>query len=178
MPAGRGGLGSGGSPGRHGPELGHGGRDHPAAGGGHHHGGIQSQLLGRQRQRRRQAARPAGRPEPQPGGTAAGPAEAEAAPHPLHAGAAQRAGEELRQDPLPGHLHAGGAGLAHRPHRVPGAGMCGRPRAAPAPAGPLPGAAGDAWAGAGLEGAAGGVGFPKSQPGKLPPSATVRARKL
>ncbi|CAJ0965617.1 unnamed protein product [Ranitomeya imitator] len=34
---------------------------------------------------------------------------------------AQRAGEELRQDPLPGHLHEGRAGPEDRPHGVQGA---------------------------------------------------------
>lgn len=185
MSAGRRGLGSGGTPGRHGPQLGHRGRDHPAAGGGHHHGGIQPQLLSRQRQRPRQAARPAGRPEPQPGWAAAGAAEAEAAPHPLHTGAAQRAGEELRQDPLPGHLHAGRAGLAHRPHRVPGAGMSSRLRAVPAPAapaGPFPGLADGGTAGRrrGQSPRGGRVGAPRPQPGggeENPPlNATVCAR--
>lgn len=136
MSAGRRGLGSGGTPRRHGSQLGHGGRDHPAAGRRHHNGGIQPQLLSRQLQRPRQAARPARGPEPQPGWAAAGAAEAEAAPHPLHSGAAQRAGEELRQDPLPGHLHARRAGTAHRPHRVPSAGMSSRPRIVPALAAP------------------------------------------
>lgn len=36
-------------------------------------------------------------------------AEAEAQPHQLHAGAAQRAGAAFRRDPLPGRLHARGA---------------------------------------------------------------------
>ncbi|KAL6470825.1 hypothetical protein MHYP_G00219440 [Metynnis hypsauchen] len=37
----------------------------------------------------------------------------------LHPGAAQRARAQLRQDALPGHLHARGARAAHRPHGVP-----------------------------------------------------------
>lgn len=48
--------------------------------------------------------------------------EAEAAPDPLHPGAAQRAGEELRQNALPGHLHAGGAGAEDRADGVQSAG--------------------------------------------------------
>ena len=48
--------------------------------------------------------------------------ETEAAPDPLHPGAAQRAGEELRQNALPRHLHAGGAGSEDRPDGVPSAG--------------------------------------------------------
>ncbi|CAG05257.1 unnamed protein product [Tetraodon nigroviridis] len=54
-------------------------------------------------------------------------AETEAAPDPLHPGAAQRAGEELRQDALPGHLHAGGAGAEDRADGVQSAGLVPEP---------------------------------------------------
>lgn len=123
MPPGRRRSRAGRPPGRPGAQLGLGGRGHAAARRGHHHGGLHAQLAGRRRQGPGQAAGPARRAEPQPGRAAAGPAEAEAPPDALHTGAAQRAGAELRQDALPGHLHARGAGPAHRPHRVQGAGM-------------------------------------------------------
>lgn len=50
--------------------------------------------------------------------------EAEAAAHQdhLHQLAAQGAGAGLRRDPLPGHLHARGAGAEDRPDRGPRAG--------------------------------------------------------
>ena len=40
----------------------------------------------------------------------------------VHARTAERVGEELREDPLPRHLHAGGTRHADRPHRVQGPG--------------------------------------------------------
>ncbi|KAL7863719.1 hypothetical protein SRHO_G00127030, partial [Serrasalmus rhombeus] len=43
--------------------------------------------------------------------------EAEAHPDHLHQRAAQGAREGFRRDPLPGHLHAGGARAQDRPHR-------------------------------------------------------------
>ena len=71
----------------------------------------------------RAARRPAGR---RPGRRAAGrrrdthrqAGETEAAPHALHTGATQRARAGVRQDALPRHLHARGAGATHRPDRV------------------------------------------------------------
>lgn len=48
--------------------------------------------------------------------------QAEATPHTLHAGAAERAGALLQQDTLPGHLYARGDRNAHWPHRVPRSG--------------------------------------------------------
>lgn len=121
VPLGRRRFGARRPPGGPGAQLGRGGRGHAATRRGHHHGGFDAERAVRERQRPRQAARAAA--EPQPGRTAAGPAEAKTAPDALYPGSAQRAGAQLRQDPLPGHLHARGAGSAHRPHRVASPGM-------------------------------------------------------
>ncbi|WAR01009.1 hypothetical protein MAR_025381 [Mya arenaria] len=43
---------------------------------------------------------------------------AKAPPYAVHAGSAERAGTQLRQDSLPRHLHEGGAGSPRRPYGV------------------------------------------------------------
>ncbi|XP_077388381.1 paired like homeobox 2Bb isoform X2 [Festucalex cinctus] len=54
-------------------------------------------------------------------------AQAEAHPDHLHQRATEGAGEGLRRDPLPGHLHARGAGAQDRPDRSQSAGLVPEP---------------------------------------------------
>ncbi len=102
---------------RHGP--GRRGRGHDAPGRWYHQRrGIQPRAG--QRQRAGEAAA-AAEQQPEPVWSAADP-ETEAAPDALHPGAAQRAGEELRQNALSRYLHAGGTGAEDRSDGVQSAG--------------------------------------------------------
>ncbi|XP_061623648.1 uncharacterized protein LOC133475182 isoform X4 [Phyllopteryx taeniolatus] len=131
--AGRRGAGPGPS-GRHGPRFGLRGGSHPPARRGHHHRGIQLGRYDGERERTGEAAAAAAAAAT--AATTAAPAElrragqsaeTEAPPDPLHAGAAQRAGAQLRQDALPGHLHEGGTGAQDRPDRVQSSGLVPEP---------------------------------------------------
>jgi len=48
--------------------------------------------------------------------------EAEAPSNPIHPGSAERVGEVLLEDALPGHLHERGVGHEDRPHRIQSSG--------------------------------------------------------
>ena len=97
MPAGRRGAGPGAS-GRHGPRLRLRGGNHPPARGRHRDCGKQLVWYAGEREGAGQAAAAAAAAELR---SARQPAETEAAPDALHAGAAQRTGAQLRQDALP-----------------------------------------------------------------------------
>ena len=116
VPAGRWGAGPG-APGRHGPWFRLGGGNHSPAGRRHRLSRIQLGRHGGERQGAGEAAAAAAELQ-----SVRQSAETEAAPDALHAGAAERAGAQLRQNPLPWHLHEGGTGAEDRPHRVQSSG--------------------------------------------------------
>lgn len=112
-----------GASGRHGPWFGLCRGNHAPAGRRHHHRGVQLRRHAGEREGAGEAAAAAAaelRPDGQP-------AETEAAQDAFHPGAAQRAGAQLRKNPLSWHLHEGRAGAEDRPHRVqsPGKFLCG-----------------------------------------------------
>lgn len=107
-----------GASGRHGPRIWHCRGNHAPTRRRHRHCGIQLWRHAGEREGAGEAA----------AATAAElrsvrqPAETEAAQDAFHAGAAQRAGAQLRKNPLPWHLHEGRAGTEDRPHWVQSSG--------------------------------------------------------